>query len=67
MLPLLLLLLLPLLLFCIPILALGVILVRNGKRRDNLLLLALGIVVIALSGSCLAFVAAMFAILFAVV
>lgn len=58
-----LLLLIPLLFLCVPLFVLGIILVRRGK--DNLLLLALGIVLIALSSFCLAFVAVMFAALFA--
>ena len=59
----LLLLLIPLLFIFVPMLVLGIILVR--RRKDRLPLLALGVVIIALSGACLAFVAVMFAALFA--
>ena len=59
----LLLLLIPVLLLSVPLLALGIILIR--RKKDNLPLLALGIVIIALSSSCLAFGTIMFAAIFA--
>ena len=53
----------PLLFFCVPLLVLGIILVK--RRKDSLLLLALGIGIIALSSAGLAFAVVTFAALFA--